>query len=164
MSLPSEWLTRFAHLVPPSGRVLDVACGAGRHARWLAARGHEVVAVDRDTEALAALRDVPGVRAVQADLEAGPWPFAGDRFGAVLVFRYLHRPLFAALAAAVAPDGVLLYETFAEGHERIGRPRRPEFLLRRGELLEAFAGLTVVAFEQGELEGAVVQRLAAVGP
>jgi SAM-dependent methyltransferase len=123
-----------------------------------------VVAVDRDGEALATLDGVEGVRTVQADLEGAPWPFAGERFDAVLVFRYLHRPLFGALAAAVAPDGVLLYETFAEGHERLGRPRRPAFLLQRGELLEAFRGLTVVAFEQGEHEGAVVQRLAAVGP
>jgi SAM-dependent methyltransferase len=164
MSPPSAWLVRFARLLPPAARVLDVACGEGRQARWLAARGHPVVAVDGDAEALAAMDGIDGIRTVQADLESAPWPFAGERFDAVLVFRYLHRPLFGAFAAALAPDGVLLCETFAEGHEQLGRPRRPEFLLRRGELLDAFPGLTVVAFEQGAHDGAVVQRLAAAGP
>jgi hypothetical protein len=84
------------------------------------------------------------------------------------VANYLHRPLFAAIAAALAPDGVVIYETFAEGNERFGRPRNPDFLLRRGELLDVFAALTIVAFEQGEVtlpRPAVIQRLAALaGP
>ena len=165
---PSPWVARFAALVRPGGSVLDLACGAGRHARHLAARGHPVTAVDRDAAALAALAGVARVTAVVADLEAGPWPLDGRTFDAVVVTNYLHRPLFPAIAAALAEGGVLLYETFMRGNERHGRPSSPDFLLAPGELLAAFAGLTVVAFEQGEVAAprpAVVQRLCAVrGP
>jgi SAM-dependent methyltransferase len=162
---PSAWIVRFAPLARPGGAALDLACGGGRHARFLAARGHAVTAVDRDAGALAALADVPGVTAVQADLEAGPWPLPGRTFDAVVVTHYLHRPLFPAIEAALAEGGVLLYETFMRGNERHGRPTRPEFLLAPGELLAAFPGLSVVAFEQGEVQAprpAVVQRLCAV--
>lgn len=140
--------------------MLDVACGTGRHARWLAARGLKVVAVDRAAQVIA------GVDFVQADLEGGqPWPFAETRFGAVVVANYLHRPLLSRLLNALAPGGVMIYETFMAGNERYGRPSNPEYLLRPGELLEAFASLRVVAFEQGrvhEPKRAVVQRLCAV--
>lgn len=142
------------------GPVLDVACGAGRHARWLAARGLEVIALDREPQA------IPQVRFVQADLEGRkPWPFPGKRFGGIVVTNYLHRPLLARLAAALAPGGILIYETFMAGNERFGRPSNPEYLLRPGELLEAFASLRVLAFEQGcvrEPKPARVQRLCAV--
>jgi len=169
---PSPWIARFAHLIPPGARVLDLAAGQGRHARFLAARGAEVVAVDRDADALAALATVPGITVRVCDLEGGAWPLAGERFDAIVVANYLHRPLFPHLRAALASDGVLLYETFAMGNEAYGRPTRPEFLLCRDELLTIAAlppaPLTVVAFEQGEIDHgvrrAVVQRLAAVGP
>lgn len=162
MSPPSDWVRRCSGLVPAGGTVLDVAAGAGRHARWFAGRGHPVVAVDRDTSGLA---DVPPeVEVVTADLEAGPWPFAGRRFAAVVVTNYLHRPLLPQLVAAVAPGGVLVYETFAVGQERFGRPRNPDHLLRPGELAAAVAGrLEVVAYEEAETERpARVQRIAAV--
>ena len=159
----SAWVARHAPLIRPGGRVLDVASGAGRHARFLAAMGLQVTAVDRDAAALAGMAGTPGIEGVEADLESQPWPFAGARFDAVVVTRYLHRPLFGALARAVADDGVLLYETFAVGQEQLGRPRRPEFLLRPGELLEAFAALTPLAFEQGRFDDVVLQRLCAVG-
>ena len=162
---PSPWVLRFAPLVRPGGAVLDVACGRGRHARALAARGLAVEAVDRDPPALAALAGVPGVATTRGDLEAGPWPYAGRTFDAVVVTSYLHRPLFPALAAAVGVGGVLLYETFMRGHERLGPPHRPEFLLEPGELLGAFPGLAVVAFEQGRVDAsrpAIVQRVCAV--
>lgn len=162
---PSPWIVRFAPLLRPGGAVLDLACGAGRHARFLAARGHAVDAVDRDPAALAALAGVGGMTARIADLEGGPWPYPGRRFDAVVVTRYLHRPLFGAIEAALADGGVLLYETFMRGNERLGRPSRPEFLLEPGELLAAFAGLTLVAFEQGRVgvpAPAVLQRLCAV--
>ena len=147
--------------------MLDVACGAGRHARSLAARGHPVLALDRDREALAALAGVKGIEPVYADLEDGsPWPLADRRFAVVIVVNYLHRPLFPALAGALAEGGVLVYETFAAGNERFGKPSNPQFLLRPGELLEAFAGvLTIVAFEQGRVERpkpALIQRLCAL--
>lgn len=164
---PSAWVVRFAALIAPGGACLDLACGGGRHARLLAGRGHPVTAVDRDADAIAALRAVPGVEAVTADLEGGPWPLASRQFAAVVVANYLHRPLFPAILGALAPDGVLIYETFAAGNERFGRPRNPDFLLRRGELLDLVRGrLTVVAYEHGVTDQpAVVQRICAVdGP
>jgi len=156
---PSEWVVRWAPLIE-RGPVLDVACGAGRHARFFAQRGLEVVAVDREPQ------NISHVRFVQADLEDGkPWPFAGQRFAAVVVANYLHRPLMRVLEESLDEGGVLLYETFMAGNERYGRPSNPDFLLRPGELLEAFGALAIVAFEQGVVERpkkAVVQRLCAV--
>jgi len=159
-TVPSEWVLRWAPLVE-RGPVLDVACGSGRHARLFAERGFEVVAVDREAQNLSG-----NIHFVRADLEGGnPWPFAGRRFAAIVVTNYLHRPLFPHLAAALEDGGVLIYETFMIGNERFGRPSNPEFLLRPGELLEAFAGLHVAAFEQGRLErpkAAMIQRLCAL--
>jgi SAM-dependent methyltransferase len=164
---PSAWIERFAHLVPTGARLLDVAAGSGRHARFFAERGVHVVAVDRDADALSALGHLPGVEARVADLEGAAWPFADERFDAIVVVNYLHRSLFPQLFAALAPDGALLYETFASGNEALGRPSNPAFLLRESELLErARERLTIVAFEQGRIDQerpAVVQRLAAVG-
>lgn len=164
-------MTRFASLVPAGARVLDLACGYGRHALHFAARGATVVAVDRDATALATLARAPGIATCLADLEGEPWPFGEERFDAIVVSHYLHRPLLPKLRAALADDGALLYETFAQGNETYGRPTNPAFLLRAGELLEFAAAppqpLTVIAFEQGlvDLSGrpAVMQRLAAVG-
>ncbi|HKP66380.1 MAG TPA: class I SAM-dependent methyltransferase [Casimicrobiaceae bacterium] len=164
---PSAWIQRFAHLVPRDGRVLDVAAGSGRHARLFASRGSRVLAVDRDADAMRTLANVDGVVAIAADIEASDWPFAGQTFAAVVVTNYLHRPLLAPIIAAVANDGVLLYETFAVGNEALGRPTNPAFLLRENELLDTVRGqLLVVAFEQGRVDGerpAIVQRIAAIG-
>jgi SAM-dependent methyltransferase len=160
-------MRRFASLVPPGARVLDVAAGRGRHARLFAAQGARVLAVDRDAGALAELDAVSGVTTRVADLEGAPWPFAGEGFDAIVVANYLHRPLLPHLLAALAADGALLYETFASGNERFGRPSNPAFLLAAGELADAVRDrLTLVAFEQGLVEGerpAVVQRIAAIG-
>src|SRR5688572_25287953 len=159
----SAWVRRWAPLVE-RGPVLDVACGAGRHARLFAAMGLEVVAVDRESQVF------PGnIRLVKADLEgANPWPFSGQRFAAIVVTNYLHRPLLPRLEESLDEGGVLIYETFMVGNERFGRPSNPEFLLRPGELLAAFRGLTVAGFEQGRVEQpkeAVIQRLCALrGP
>lgn len=162
----SPWVVRFAPLIRARGVVLDLACGRGRHARLLAARGCDVLAVDRDAEALAGLAGA-GVRTLCADLEQGAWPLAGLRFDAIVVTNYLHRPQFPHLLAALAPDGVLIYETFADGNARFGKPSRPEFLLQPDELLDRFGkALRVVAFEQGEVAQpvpAVIQRLCGVG-
>jgi len=165
---PSAWVWRWAELVPAGGRVLDVATGGGRHARWFAARGHPVDAVDRDAAALAEFAGVPGITATCADLESGPWPYAGRTFAGIVVANYLHRPLFPHLLAALAPGGVLIYETFAAGNGKYGRPANPEFLLQPGELLEVVRGrLRVVAYEDvfvTEPRPAMVQRLCAVNP
>jgi SAM-dependent methyltransferase len=158
---PSDWIVRFAPQVRAGGAVLDLACGGGRHARFFLGRGHPVVALDRD---LSGVADLDAAERVQADLEDGsPWPLDGRRFAAVVAVNYLHRPLFPSLAAALEPGGLLLYETFGLGQERYGRPKNPDFLLRPGELLAAFAGLRVVAYEHGLAAGpAVRQRLCAV--
>ena len=166
---PSPWIVRHACLIPSGARVLDLACGQGRHARWLGERGCRVLAVDRDTVALAALSVAPGVETAAVDLESGAWPLVGARFDAIVATNYLHRLLFPHLLAALADDGALLYETFARGNEAFGRPASPAFLLEPGELLRVVAGrLGVVAYEEGRItrEGrdSVVQRIAAVGP
>jgi SAM-dependent methyltransferase len=155
---------RWSHLVPARGSVLDVGCGRGRHLRWFAARGHAVTGVDRDADALATLHGVGEL--VQADIENGPWPFARRSFDAVVVTNYLWRPLYAQLAAAVAPGGVLIHETFAQGNETVGKPSRPDFLLAPGELLTAYPGLRIVAYEDGFLDAPprFVQRVAACRP
>lgn len=163
---PSPWIVRFAPRIPAGGTVADIACGRGRHARWLLDRGHPVVAVDIDARGVADLRGRPGLEIVETDLEdAKPFPLAGRRFAGVVVSAYLHRPLLPALVEAVDDGGVLLYETFARGHERFGRPTNPDFLLRPGELLDAVRGhLRVVAYEDlvDEQRRAALQRICAV--
>jgi SAM-dependent methyltransferase len=165
---PSPWIVRFAPLVAAGGRVLDVACGQGRHSVFFAARGCHVTAVDRDALALAGLAGLPRITTVEADIEAAPWPLPGERYDAVIVTNYLHRALLPSLIAAVADDGLLLYETFARGNEAYGKPSNPDFLLAPGELLTAIRDrLIVVAFEQGvvpSVRPAVMQRVAAAGP
>jgi SAM-dependent methyltransferase len=164
---PSPWVARFAHLAPPGGQVLDLAAGMGRHAALFAAAGMRVEAVDRDPAALAALRRIAGVRVVEADLEAGSaWPFGVRRFDIVVVANYLWRALFPAIADSLSEGGVLIYETFAIGNEKYGRPSNPDFLLKPGELLEFArgAGLEVVAYERGSVtvpKAAVIERICA---
>ena len=164
--IPSSWLVRWAPLIPPAGEVLDLACGGGRHARFLAQQGHVVDAVDRDAQALALLAGVAGVRPLRADLEGAPWPYPDRAWDGIVVANYLHRLLFPSLLASLRPGGVLIYETFMAGNERWGRPSNPAFLLQPNELLTAFgADLALAAFEQGEVgqpKPAVVQRICAV--
>lgn len=166
---PSAWVVRFAPLVPAGAPVLDLACGRGRHGRLFLDRGHPVVFVDRALSSVADLTDRPAATLIEADLEDGsPWPLPGRRFGGVVVTNYLHRPLTPALIGAVGSDGVLIYETFADGNARFGRPSCVDFLLKRGELLTLFGdALSIVAFEEGEVavpRPAIVQRFVAVAP
>ena len=162
---PSPWVVRFAPLIPPAGRVLDLACGHGRHARYMAQRGHRVLATDIDTAGLADMADHDLIECLAADLEGEPWPFAPGQFAGIVVANYLHRPHFPRLVETLTDQGVLLIDTFGLGNEKLGRPRNLDFLLRPGELLEAFAPtLTIVAYEYGseqEPRPAVRQRLCA---
>ncbi len=135
---PSAWIRRWTHLVPAGGTVLDVACGHGRHMRWFARHGHPVTGIDRDADALASAADAG--RTIAADIEDGPWPLEGETFAGVVVTNYLWRALLPRIVASVADGGLLLYETFAQGNETVGKPSRPDFLLRSGELLQACAG------------------------
>jgi SAM-dependent methyltransferase len=162
----SRWVARFADLVPAGGRVLDVACGGGRHARFFLQRGHPVTVVDRDVSGVADLGEDPNVEILEFDLEADSWPFAGRAFDGVVVTNYLWRPILPDIVASVAPGGVLLYETFARGQERFGHPHNPDYLLEPGELLDAVRGeLRVAAYEDLVVEEPApkaVQRIAAV--
>jgi SAM-dependent methyltransferase len=157
--MPSAWVERWAPLIR-HGTVLDVACGGGRHSKYFVNRKLKVVAIDREPQ------DIPGARFIQADLEDGsPWPLPGERFEGIVVTNYLHRPLLATLSASLAEGGVLIYETFMLGNERYGRPSNPAFLLRPGELLDAYRGLHVEGFEEGPVttpKPAMIQRLCAV--
>ncbi len=167
----SPWIQRWSHLVPEHGTVLDLACGRGRHVRWFAGRGHPVVGVDNAPDALQSLDDLTHggqVRTLLADVENGPWPLTAQsaprQFAGVIVTNYLWRALLPTIVASLAPGGVLLYETFAHGNASVGKPARPDFLLRPGELLQVCQGLRIVAFEDGfcDQPDRFVQRIAAV--
>jgi SAM-dependent methyltransferase len=166
---PSPWVERFIPLIPANGPVLDLACGGGRHTRFLLRRGHPVTAVDRDISRLDDIDD-DRLERVEIDLEDGrTWPFENRRFAGIVVTNYLHRPLFDRITAALEPAGVLIYETFARGNERFGKPSNPAFLLEPGELLAVAAGATlrVLAYEDLEIvepKPACVQRLCAIAP
>jgi SAM-dependent methyltransferase len=164
---PSAWVTRWAAHLAPGADVLDLACGAGRHVRWLAAQGLRVSALDRDAAAVADLRGMPGVtEVVVADIEQGPWPLPGRQFDALVVTNYLWRPLWPQILASLRPGGRLIYETFNIDHALIGKPSNPAFLLRHGELLELCQGLRVLGYEDGFLSppDRQVQRIAALAP
>ncbi len=174
---PSPWVQRYAPLVEPAGPVLDLAAGSGRHTIYFNDLGHPVLAIDRDTSGLEDLRSRSGIEIMTLDLEAGDlaagdlaaggcWPLPGRSFAGIVVTNYLHRPLLAQLAGALRPGGVLIYETFASGNERFGRPSNPDFLLEPGELLDLArtSGLTVIAYEYGEVsqpKPAIIQHIVA---
>lgn len=164
---PSPWVTRFAPRITPGGTVLDLACGKGRHSRYLLAEGFQVTALDRDVSGLDDL--IGRIEIIEADLEDGrPYPLAGRRFDGIVTTNYLHRPLLPRLVAGLAAGGVLIYETFARGNEKFGKPANPAFLLTPGELLEAVHGhLRVLAYEDITVETprpAAIQRIAALSP
>ena len=165
---PSPWVTRWVRLLAPGSRVLDVACGFGRHTRSAAGQGHHVVAIDKNEAALSGLKTLDGVRTIKADLEEEDWPVPGNRFDAVIVTNYLHRPLFPALLGAVSESGLLIYETFARGNEKFGRPSNPDFLLEAGELIDLVRpSMHVLGYEDvyvGSPQPAMVQRICSCGP
>ena len=166
-TLPSPWVVEHAPRIAPGADVLDLACGTGRHARWLLERGFRVMGVDLNTSGLDDLSGHPGLAVLEADLENGPWPLGNATFGGVIVTNYLWRLLFPRIRDAVAPGGVLIYETFAIGNERFGKPSNPDFLLREGELMDWFGDWQVIGFEQVETtvhKPAVIQHICAVKP
>jgi SAM-dependent methyltransferase len=148
---PSPWVARHCGLIEKGGRVLDLACGSGRHARLLAGLGYEVLAVDRNFAAILKLREVPGITVTQLDLEGDDWPLAGQTFAGIVVTNYLWRPRLPDVLAMLVAGGVLIYETFMLGNEAYGKPSSPAFLLRSGELREVAqgAGLREIAFAEG---------------
>ena len=164
---PSRWLIENLDVLPAGRRVLDLACGRGRHALALAAAGWHVHAIDRDREALQALADaatgLPGTVTVEArELEDGPIAFGVNGYGAVLVFNYLYRPLLPAIIDALEPGGVLLYETFTRGQAARGHPRNPAFLLDDGELPRLVAPLVVLRAFEGERDGNLISSVVAI--
>lgn len=163
---PSQWVVQHAALIRKAGRVLDLACGNGRNAIWLARQGFVVEAQDRDEQALAHMRDMQNIHVMVADIENGAWPLSAQKYDGIVVCRYLFRPLLARLATMLNPDGVLIYETFMTGNERYGRPQNPDFLLKPDELKTVYAPvLEIKAFWQGEIESdvpAVMQRICAI--
>lgn len=168
----SAWVARWAHLVKPGGSVLDVACGKGRHSLYFLQRNFHVASIDAEQSAIDSIvsRLTPDEHSRSqtwtADIENGPWPLVGRHFDAVVVTNYLWRALMPTICASLAPAGVLMYETFAEGNETVGKPSRPDFLLRAGELLQVCqqAELRVIAYEDGFLPESArfVQRVVAV--
>ena len=164
--MPSKWVVEHAALIRKGGRVLDLACGSGRHAIWLAGLGYQVDAVDRDAQAVAGMQGMPNINVSITDIEAGNWPAAEQRYDGIVVSRYLFRPLLSALAAMLNPGGVLIYETFMLGNEHYGRPSNPDFLLLPDELKSVYAPLlNIYAFEQGKVDDpvpAVTQRICAI--
>jgi SAM-dependent methyltransferase len=165
LASPSAWVLRWLPLVAAGGRVLDLACGGGRHTVALAERGFQVEAVDRDVQVVSGSAHGDNVRILQADLESGPWPYGAAQFNAVVVTNYLHRPLFPSLIASLKPGAVVIYETFAVGNEKFGRPSSPAFLLQPGELLDVFRPIArVLGYEDLYVEQpkpAMVQRICA---
>jgi SAM-dependent methyltransferase len=163
----SSWVVKYLSLIPKGGRVLDLACGNGRHAIWLAQQGYQVDAIDREIQAVSSMVGIDNINVGILDLEAGEWPNSDQRYDGIIVSRYLYRPLLHTLAAILNPGGVLIYETFMVGNERHGKPSNPDFLLLPNELLEIYSPLlNIISFEQeGEEQHprpAVMQRICAI--
>ena len=162
---PAAWLTMHKHWLPP-GDALDVACGRGRHALWLAQHGWRVTAVDRDADVLRGLETEARRRGLTvttrvADLETAPAPLPDEAFDVIVAVHYLHRPLFPRLLAALRPGGVLVYETFTTAQAARGKPTNPDFLLRPGELRELVSPLQVLDWREGEFDGRDVSSVVA---
>ena len=169
MSEPSSWLVQHAGLLPRDGRALDVASGRGRHALWLAERGFTTLALDRDPEAVRELNDAARqnrlpLRAEVRDLESGDNPFSGSTYDVIVVVRYLHRPLFPYLIGALAPGGLLVYETFTRAQAARGKPTNADFLLKSGELLDLVRPLELLASREGDFDDRMIASVIARRP
>jgi len=162
---PSSWIVKFAPLIKSQGLVLDLACGSGRHAKWLAQQGYQVDALDRDPIATSSMQGIDGIHIHLTDLETAEPPSFEHSYDGIIVSRYLHRPLLTSLATILKPGGILIYETFMRGNERYGKPSNPDFLLMPDELMNTYSPLlNVISFEQGEVvepKPAILQRICA---
>jgi SAM-dependent methyltransferase len=166
VNTPASWLVQHEDLLPREGRALDVACGRGRHALWLAERGLTTLAVDRNPDAVRELNEEARVRGLPLtadvlDLEAGSASFPHPAYDVIVVVHYLHRPLFPALVEALAPGGLLVYETFTRAQAARGKPTNPDFLLESGELLDLVRPLEVLASREGDYDGRMVASVVA---
>lgn len=161
----SDWLKRWSHVFKSQSCILDLACGWGRHALWLRSLGMDVLALDRDEEALAHLKAL-GIQTLKADLENAPWPLSPTQFDGIVVNNYLWRALWPHLLASVKAGGFVIYETFCEGHQAYGKPSRSDFLLQSGELLQVFKDFKILGYEEGLLAQPTryVQRIIAQKP
>jgi SAM-dependent methyltransferase len=167
MNAPCSWLVQNRHLLPVAGDSLDLACGSGHNAIWLAEQGFSTVAVDRDASAIETLRQeaerrgLP-IRAQVVDLEHGRPFLAPATFDLVVVVHYLHRPLFPLIVSALRQGGVLAYETFTRAQAARGKPTNPAFLLQPGELGSLVRPLTIVASREGDFDGRMLASVVAV--
>lgn len=163
---PSNWVKRCSELLRPRSTVLDLACGSGRHAHYLAGKGHKVTALDKSPEALSKISSSIGIHTHEFDLELDSWPYSERKFDAIVVTNYLYRPIFQNIVDALSPSGILIYETFMSGNERFGRPSNPDFLLRPNELIDVtHKKLQILLYESGrvsEPSPALIQRICAV--
>lgn len=162
----SLWVRRFANLIPKPGLVLDLACGAGRHSRYLSSMAYSIVAVDKDVGLIEAHADTR-ISPQKLDLELDDWPLAGSEFDGIVVTNYLYRPHLDQLPLMLTDGGILIYETFAQGNEQYGKPSNPNFLLKTGELLALASRhqLKVLAYEDIYVDSpkpALMQRICAV--
>lgn len=146
------------------GPILDLACGGGRNGLFLVGKGVPVVFADRSETSLEEVRNrLDAMSASAAAEKSRCWlvdfenkekdPLAEKRFGAIIVFNYLHRALFTAIKGAIAPGGIVIYETFTVDNLRYGRPRNPDYLLRPGELAEYFGDWDCLHHFEGEVKG-----------
>ena len=166
MTTPASWLLQHADILPREGRALDVACGRGRHALWLAERGLKTMAVDRSPDAVSTVNEEARARhlplsAEVRDLETGADPFPPSSYDVIVVVHYLHRRLFPALIAALVPGGLLVYETFTRAQAARGKPTNPDFLLESGELLDLVRPLEILASREGDYDGRMVASVIA---
>ena len=170
----SAWVTQHAPKIPRGGRVMDYACGHGRHTFWLASQGYEVLAIDQNQDALAAIAEKADqlglpVKTQVIDLEENNWSLAGSEhakaYDGLIVTNYLYRPFLPRLPELLKDHGVLIYETFAQGNEVFGKPSSPDFLLCPNELLGFGRNMQILAYEDLEIHSpkrACIQRICAV--
>ena len=170
MESPAAWLIDNRDLWPARGRVLDVACGKGRHALLMAQSGLQVRAIDANADAIAALRNEAERLGLQidtavVDLETDPPPSLGESvYDMIAVFNYLHRPVLPAIRAAVKPGGRIFYETFTTRQAERGKPRNPAFLLKDGELRELMKSFVILRSRDGDIGGRFIASIVAERP